>query len=379
MQVSTFKYLLQVKHNRFLSVLKFYAAITRLQNHGVSEAVIEYVSKNTTIRSTEVDKRLLLFLLHCLYEVQESKLSRSVLKILEENGLIFSRRSSAVPLAPVDCLYAGHFLSYVCKTKVKKGSFDVAMINCGLDNTGCEFLMRGMRKCLVGEIETPLLINLGLNNITGQGVGHITPLLQTSCLLQLHLSRNGNLSDEAACHLAEGLRHNTSLSRLVISVCGLTSKGAQYIANALKENSGLTRLDVKLNRFYNEGAKYFAEALLTNKTLVELDIENCGISDSGMEELANSLEHNTSLEKLILSNDLQGPKVFEDVRGLPLNEFTDNSVRAFIKSLQINTTVKLVQTSREPQISEMMQKHINEARKISGSGSIEVKSKDYAD
>ena len=379
-QVSIFLDLLQVDHRRFISVLQFYAAITNLQNPGVKNAVLKFVHENTTYTSSVEQKQILLFLLHCLYDVQNTQLMSSVLKNLENFGLNFGRWRSAVALTPVDSLYTGQFLSCVCTSKIEAYSFTVSMINCGMNDLGCEFLVRGMRQCLNSEIKTPLNLNLGLNNnISAKGVMHLCPLLETRCLNQLHLSRTGNLSDEGALYLAKGLAHNSSLTRLVISVCGFTSKGAKHIADALKINSCLARLDIRYNRLYDEGAIYFAEALVVNKTLTELELENCGITDDGMKELARSLEVNSSLSKLLVSNDLDGPKIFEDTRGFPLNKLTADGVFAFTKSLQVNVALKLFQIPLKPEIAETMQKSVNEVRSAHGFQIIEVKSRYYSE
>ena len=378
-QVSHFVQLLELNQDRLLSLLQFYAAITKLQHPGVSDAVVKYVIKNTTFQSSEKDKRLLLFLLHCLYEVQDSILSRSVLQHLEKIGLNFGRWSSSVSLNPINCLYTGHFLSHVCSLKIQSDTFSVYMINCNVDNKSCAFLVRGMKKCFEGDIKTQLILNLGLNNITADGVFHVSRLLQTKCLRQLALSRNNELSDDSAHHLAEGLKNNTSLTRLVVSVCGFTLKGAKYIADALKLNSVLCRLDIRYNRFYNEGAKYFADALIVNNTLMELELENCGITDEGMEALAASLRVNTSLNKLIISNDLDGPKRFEDTRGFPLNELSKKGETAFVKSLQVNVGLEVLQIPAKPEVSEEMQTLINEIRHPRQIKDIKVISRYYPD
>ena len=112
-QVDNFVKLLHQR--QFIPVLQFYTAITKLEVPGISDAITNFVSQNTTFLSSVNNKQLLLFLLHCLYEVQESQchLVESVVKQLTI-GLNFGRWSSAVILTPVDCLYIGHFLSHVC-------------------------------------------------------------------------------------------------------------------------------------------------------------------------------------------------------------------------------------------------------------------------
>lgn len=102
--------------------------------------------------------------------------------------------------------------------------------------------------CLAKHVpEKPLALRNCYLNATGIGeetCKAIAKFLQTEhCTIEsLYLSNNP--IGGAVTHLAEGLKSNSSLKRLVLQSCGLTDDGILALAESLNGNSNLTALDI---------------------------------------------------------------------------------------------------------------------------------------
>lgn len=75
---------------------------------------------------------------------------------------------------------------------------------------------------------------------------------------------------------------------------------------SLQHNSSLTRLDLSLNSIGASKASALATALQHNSSLTTLYLSNNNIGDSGMGSLARALENNSSLTSLVLSSNRLG-------------------------------------------------------------------------
>ena len=135
---------------RFSAVFQFYAARTKFRTPGIDEIVIEAVLKclqnnratQLTSKSSDSDSNsgasdfghepqpLLLSLLHCLFEAQDSTLCQSVVKELK-----FKLNLSRISLSPADCLSVGYFLTH-CK------DFVVRLQACSIGDDECKILFR---------------------------------------------------------------------------------------------------------------------------------------------------------------------------------------------------------------------------------------------
>ena len=100
---------------RFCTVLQFYAAITKLQTSGITDIIIKVANKCASIAEPKhEDKTLLVALLNCLYEAQDSTLCTTIAKHLNTQLHL-----SDITLRPADCLSVGYFLSHTKNFKVK--------------------------------------------------------------------------------------------------------------------------------------------------------------------------------------------------------------------------------------------------------------------
>ena len=135
---------------RFSAVFRFYVAKTKMQTPGIDGIVIEAVKKclqhkkatQLTSDSSVSDSNssvsdfghkpqpLLLSLLHCLFEAQDSTLCRLVVKELN-----LKLNLKDISLNPADCLSVGYFLTH-CK------DFTVNLRSCSIGDDECKTLFR---------------------------------------------------------------------------------------------------------------------------------------------------------------------------------------------------------------------------------------------
>ncbi|CAE7833771.1 NLRC3, partial [Symbiodinium sp. CCMP2592] len=123
-------------------------------------------------------------------------------------------------------------------------------------------------------------------------------------LPQLQLQHN-NLSEEAACQLAEALQTNATLSVLSLDHEHIGVGGVKALAQVLQDNSSLTDLTLNNVGSGNEGVSHLAEALQHNTALQRLSLVNEIMTEGGAESLWEAMQANSTLIKLDLSADLK--------------------------------------------------------------------------
>lgn len=96
------------------------------------------------------------------------------------------------------------------------------------------------------------------------------------------LQTQTRIDNEAANHIAEALKTNTSL--LSLNLNNHLIYGDAF-ATAIKENKGLKRLCLEHNFFGKEGGQAFATAMQANKTLIEFNYKSCRISKEDSETI----------------------------------------------------------------------------------------------
>ena len=116
--------------SRFSAVFQFYAAMTRLQTPGMSDFVQKVAKKCAVEYPKKSDQTLLVALLNCLFEAQDSSLCTTV-------AAYFSSKLNLerMKLSAADCLSVGYFLSH---TK----SFYVNLNHCSIGDDGAKLLFK---------------------------------------------------------------------------------------------------------------------------------------------------------------------------------------------------------------------------------------------
>ena len=233
------------------------------------------------------DEPLVLMLFNCMYEIKASgpKVQEKLAKI-GCNALNFRQCS----LSPLDCLALVHALKSV------EGILDFDLSLNNLQSLGCIEIA----KLLPGNEHNQGLcklkrLNLNSNNITAEGVKHLsTALTHTNCKLNsLNLGYN-YITAEGVKHLSQALTHtNCKLNSLNLCHNYITDEGVKHLCTALiHTNCKLNSLDLRDNNITDEGFKHLSKALThTNCKLNSLNLWNNKITDQSVAHLSTALTH----------------------------------------------------------------------------------------
>ena len=123
-----------------------------------------------------------------------------------------------------------------------------------------------------------------------------------------------SLGDEGATLIADALRSNGTLTRLVLTDNGLTNAGAGELASALRTNSALTYLGLRDNEITDDGAEALAAALEANGTLRTLEVGYNAIGAAGAAALLRRCHHDPATghggrSAALTALDLQVPQL----------------------------------------------------------------------
>ena len=306
-QISTFDSMFN--DARFSAVLQFYAAITKLRT---SRPLLSLVPRflrpvPASIRDLvrkiirKGSKALLVSLLNCLYEAQDTALCKYVGEQLRNNpplgirdkldGCGFEISFWDLSLLPRDCLSVGYFLAFI--TVSYKGTFTVDLVSCSLGDTDIKILMQSICRNLDthSEITGHLIMCLNRNEITGEGASYVAEALRSTRTLTI-LDLWGNpIGDKGLQYIAEALTTNVSLIELNLSNCSLriTEENGPTLTEMLQRNKILRKLDLSDNKAISDNqASYIIEGLKKNTTLKTLDLRDCSITNEGIHLIQSS-------------------------------------------------------------------------------------------
>ena len=305
-QISTFDSMFNDASARFSAVLQFYAAITKLRTsrpllslvpcflRPVPASIYDLVRKIVRKGS----RALLVSLLNCLYEAQDTDLCKYVGEQLRDMAMSFLDKlieligdtcvelNVGISLLPQDYLSIGYFLASIAISY--KGRFSVNLSTCSLRDTGIKILMQSLCRSLDShsEITGHLDMNMSYNGITGVGALYIAEALRTTrALRKLDLSANP-ISDKGLQYIAEALTTNTSLTELRLDYCRLriTEENGPALTEMLQRNKTLRLLFLSENKAISDNAaslNFIIEGLKKNTALKTLDLRFCDITDEG--------------------------------------------------------------------------------------------------
>ena len=286
---------------RFSAVLQFYAAITKLC---ISRPFLRLVPRflrpvpasiyDLVRKITQEDSRaLLISLLNCLYEAQNTALSKYVGKQLRDHvgGFGVELFLGYISLLPQDCLSIGYFLASIAVSY--KGEFNVNLKFCSLGDTGIKILMQSLYRSLDPHSETTGNLNIDIidNGITEEGASYIAEVLEaTKVLRKLSLEINP-IDDKGLKCIAEALITNTSLIELGLGYCSLkiTVENGPALTEMLQRNKTLQKLALRGNKAISDDqTSFIIEGLKKNTTLKTLDLEWCSITEEGIRLIQSS-------------------------------------------------------------------------------------------
>ena len=115
---------------RFSAVFQFYAAITKLEAHGIKTVIVQVAKRCAVDRPNRTDKALLLSLLHCLYEAQDSSLCQLVADQLD-----LKLKLGGTTLNHAECFSLQYFIKHL-------ENFEIDLKNCSIDGDKCKALFK---------------------------------------------------------------------------------------------------------------------------------------------------------------------------------------------------------------------------------------------
>ena len=244
-------------------------------------------------------KTLLISLLNCLFEAQDTALCKyvgeqlrdelSLLDILDSSEIELNIRY--VSLLPQDCLSIGYFLASIAVGY--KGKFTVNLASCSLGDTGIKILMQSLCRSLDPHrvITGHLDMRFGGNEITQEGASYIAEVLKTTRALRKLNLRVNSIGDKGLQCISEALTTNTSLIALNLSWCSLriTEENGPTLSKMLQKNKTLRELNLSHNEAISDTQAYFIiEGLKKNTTLKTLNLYRYSITDEGICLIQNS-------------------------------------------------------------------------------------------
>ncbi|XP_073670413.1 uncharacterized protein [Paramisgurnus dabryanus] len=156
-------------------------------------------------------------------------------------------------------------------------------------------------------------------HVTDEGCAALTSaLISNSHLRDLDLFDNKQIRDSGVKLICDGLKNpNCKLEKLTLYGCDVTDEGCAALASALISNTHLRDLDLSNNKLRDSGVKLICDGLKNpNCKLEKLKLYGCDVTDEGCAALASALRSNTHLRDLNLSNNNlrdSGVKLLSDV------------------------------------------------------------------
>ena len=277
-QFSTFNSLFG--DSRFSAVFQFYSAITKLRTSRplLSKLPQWLIPQSVTVHMKDLigrmvqqeKKPLLVSLLNCLVEAEDSSLCQFVIEQLE-NKLDLSNTS----LTPVDCLAIGHFISTVSLTTTKVKEFTVDLNICSLGDAHIKSLMCSISRHIntYSTVNTHIDMLVANNDIHEKGASHVADMLNSTSIVSKLFLYNNPIGDKGLQTIFNALKQNKTLKLLNIANCCMTDTGIASLADALKSNNTLEKLYIYDNdEITDKGLTCLTEVLSSSSGLVDLRI-----------------------------------------------------------------------------------------------------------
>lgn len=161
------------------------------------------------------------------------------------------------------------------------------------DNT--DITAAGVRSIAEGASRCTSLTNIRFDGCTGIGAQGLNAFVEFNPPLRLLFLSNIGIGDAGMPLVAELLRKNTTLWRLILSNNGITDTSA--LADALSENSTLKEIWLHNNDITDSGVGGMVEAITKNQRLEKVGLYgNRLLTDAAGELLLTALSHNNMLK-----------------------------------------------------------------------------------
>ncbi|XP_034732411.1 nucleotide-binding oligomerization domain-containing protein 2 isoform X2 [Etheostoma cragini] len=234
------------------------------------------------------------WLIKCIYELQESKIAKNAMSKLEVDHL----KLTYCNIGPVECTALAYVLQHLRKP------VGLQLDNNSVGDVGVEQLLPCMHICNS--------LYLRNNNITDEGIRKLLAKgIQCDNFRKIALFNN-KLTDACTQHFSHFLKTKQNFLSLRLGNNNITEEGARQLAEGLKVNRSLQYLGLWGNKIGDAGTVALASALESSKSLVWLSLVGNCVGSAGACALANIIKNSASLEELWLrNNDLSLQEVEE--------------------------------------------------------------------
>ncbi|KAL2088379.1 hypothetical protein ACEWY4_015278 [Coilia grayii] len=262
------------------------------------------------------------WLVKCIYEMQDSELAKNVMARLEADHL----KLTYCNIGPLECTALAFVLQHL------KGPVGLQLDSNSVGDVGVEQLLPCLHVCHSLYLRNNNITDEGIAKLVEKGVQceafkkialfnnkltdgctqHFSYLLKTKQnFLSLRLGNN-NITAAGAEQLAEGLRCSTSLQFLGLWGNKVADAGAEALGHALEDSRTLEWLSLVDNGVGSVGARALARVIQNSTTLKELWLNNNCITRTGVQYLVQALEKNSSVTSIWLrGNSLSKEEVEE--------------------------------------------------------------------
>lgn len=147
-------------------------------------------------------------------------------------------------------------------------------------------------------------LNLSEMNLSVKSMEELAKAIAFSTNLEsINLEGNFRISPKGAKILAEGLKKNRSLKKIVARYCDLGDDGAFEFVTALLKHGNIEYLDIMWNGISNTGVEAIAKLLRVNRKLKYLNIAKNDIDSHGLTKIAESIQNNFVIQELVFGNN----------------------------------------------------------------------------
>ena len=242
--------------------------------------------RTLTCWPAEKDKHLALNACKCLNEIDENdSLVQDKLAEINFNAVDFSGCS----LTPVDFAAVLHVIKNV------KGILCMNLEINDIGPLGCVEIVKFFTSDHNKDNNKLTHLNLSFNNITAEGLKHLTKaLMHHECKLTHLILMENNITDEGLKHLTKALMHHEcKLRHLNLMRNNITDEGLKHLTKALMHHEcKLTDLNLMDNNITAEGLTHLTKALMHHECkLTHLNLADNNITAEGLTHLTKALMH----------------------------------------------------------------------------------------
>ncbi len=124
-----------------------------------------------------------------------------------------------------------------------------------------------------------------------------------------------SIGDIGVYELTAILGEDSFLKILTLNHCNITAEGLAYLMEVLKRNHSLISLDLSDNDLLDDkSVTLIADMLKINKKLKKLILLNCGIGEGGIKKLEDAIENNSTLLEFKVTSDYHLDQIEPKIR-----------------------------------------------------------------